>query len=87
MELREGKTGAKLAFKAATLAPAIYLVTRGKHAYFAECERCNEAWVWREATGEWVNTKEIQKLKRARGVTVENAEDHGDEKDKIGRVY
>jgi hypothetical protein len=86
-ELRKGKTGSKLATKAAILIPALYLATRGKHAYFAECERCNEAWVWRETTGEWINTRQIQKFKRAKGVTVEKSEDHGDQEEKIGRVY
>jgi hypothetical protein len=87
IRLQKGKIGSKLAAKAATLIPAIYLITRGKHAYFAECESCNEAWVWRETTGEWINTREIQKLKRAKGVPVDKPEDHFDEEDKIGRIY
>jgi hypothetical protein len=84
LELRNGGAGSKIASKVAAISPAIYLLTRGKHAYFAECERCNEAWVWRETIGEWVNIRQVQKLKRSKGVTIE---DEGDEEDLIGRLY
>ena len=81
-----GGSSSKNISRAGTIVPTLYLLTRGKHAFFAECERCNEAWVWREKTGEWVNTREIQKLRRAKVVTPERGEDHSQE-DRIGRLY
>lgn len=55
--------------------------------YFAECQGCHEAWLWRPESETWVDTREVQKHKRARGVT--NAIGNEDEKRRrsIGTLY
>ncbi len=62
---------------------AITAMAGREGAHFAECQACHESWVWQEASESWINTNEVLRGKKARGVTGRRES----EEDKIGKIY
>jgi hypothetical protein len=59
---------------------------RSTRAYFAECQVCDEAWVWRSEKAGWVNAQEVAKTSKAKATTEEGTSS-GKEGIDIGKVY
>lgn len=87
VDLQKQGLGPRLAFRGLASAGSLGAILGAKSTYFAECQACHEAWVWRPESENWVNTREVQKRKRARGVT--STPGNADEKParSIGTLY
>lgn len=87
VDLQRQRLGPRLAVRGLASAVSLGGILGAQSTYFAECQACHEAWLWRPESETWVNTGEVQKRKRARGVT--NAPGDANEKRRkaIGTVY
>jgi len=86
MELQGQRLGPRLALGGlASMGWGGILTTQS--TYFAECQACHEAWLWRPESETWVNTREVQKHKRARSVTRTSGDPDEKRRKTIGTVY
>lgn len=87
VDLRKQGLGPGLAVRGLASIGSLGGILGAQSTYFAECQACHEAWLWRPESETWVDTKGIEKRKRARGVTHTPGNTDQKRRETIGTLY